>query len=197
MKRNNPLSEEELQMLLELSEPTNETNSTISYQINFSDERLVTLFGRADNLFIEATFNQYNLRVPISLLHQDTDMLISCVGTPEIFEHALSAPRSWRLDSPENLVLRHLDGTLLPFEIINISTSGLLIQDHQTMLKLGEHFDAVLSGMDVAIPLIGVVIRKKKGKNKNQEWAIHLTLDANTHATLQEYIYQQHQKKYP
>ena len=49
----------------------------------------------------------------------------------------------------------------------------------------------------IYIPLTGVIVRSKKRKNKSLEWAIRLTLDSNVHEKLQEYIYQQHQVKYP
>ena len=64
-------------------------------------------------------------------------------------------------------------------------------------LNLGERFDGILSGFGIYIPLTGVIVRSKKRKNKSQEWAIRLTLDSNVHEKLQEYIYQQHQDKYP
>ena len=125
------------------------------------------------------------------------DVITPRLGIPEIYEHATAGQRLWRLDNPTDLELLNSNGETLPFEIINISVSGLLIRDHMLTLNLGERFDGILSGFGISIPLTGVIIRSKKRKNKSQEWAIQLTLDSTVHEKLQEYIYQQHQDKYP
>lgn len=197
MKRNNYLSEQELEMLLHLPESVNENHPADNYPIELNNAYLLALLNRADNMFIEASFNQHHLRFPLYLSRDTPDVMTPHLGVPEIYEHADSGQRLWRLEQPDDLVLQNSEGDPLPFEIINISTSGLLIRDHSMTLNLGEHFDGVLSGFGIAIPLTGIIVRSKKQKNKSQEWAIHLTLDASAHELLQEYIYQQHQDMYP
>lgn len=159
--------------------------------------QLIALLNKANSLFIEANFEQHNLRFPLYLAHDMPDVITPRLGIPEIYEHATAGQRLWRLDNPADLELLNNNGEKLPFEIINISVSGLLIRDHMLTLNLGERFNGILSGFGIAIPLTGVIVRSKKRKNKSQEWAIRLTLDSNVHEKLQEYIYRQHQDKYP
>jgi hypothetical protein len=167
------------------------------YQIELNNSQLIALLNKANSLFIEANFEQHNLRFPLYLAHDMPDVISPRLGIPEIYEHATAGQRLWRLDNPTDLELLNSNGETLPFEIINISVSGLLIRDHMLTLNLGERFDGILSGFGIYIPLTGVIVRSKKRKNKSQEWAIRLTLDSNVHEKLQEYIYQQHQVKYP
>ena len=197
MKINNHLSDQELDMLLNFPEPVIEYHPDDDHQINLNNALVMDLLNRADSLFIEANFEQHNLRFPLYLSHDIPDVTTPHLGIPEIYEHAISGQRLWRLDNPTDLALQSNKGEPLSFEIINISVSGLLIRDHMTTLNLGERFDRMLSGFGILIPLTGIVVRSKKQKNEFQEWAIQLTLDSNTHGILQEYIYRQHQDKYP
>ena len=197
MKKNNHLSDQELDMLLNFPDPENENLPNDEYQINLNNNLVIPLLKRADNLFIEANFEQHSLRFPLYLSHDLPDEITPHFGIPEIYEHAIAGQRLWRLDNPTDLTLQNHKGETLPFEIINISVSGLLIRDQTMRLTLGEHFDGILSGFGIAIPLTGIIVRSIKRRNKSQEWAIQLTLDSDVHEKLQEYIYQQHQDKYP
>ena len=197
MKRNNHLSDQELDMLLNFPEPVNTNLPDDDYQIELNNSQLIALLNKANSLFIEANFEQHNLRFPLYLAHDMPDVISPRLGIPEIYEHATAGQRLWRLDNPTDLELLNSNGETLPFEIINISVSGLLIRDHMLTLNLGERFDGILSGFGIYIPLTGVIVRSKKRKNKSQEWAIRLTLDSHVHEKLQEYIYRQHQDKYP
>jgi hypothetical protein len=128
------------------------------YQIELNNSQLIALLNKANSLFIEANFVQHNLRFPLYLAHDMPDVISPRLGIPEIYEHATAGQRLWRLDNPTDLELLNSNGETLPFEIINISVSGLLIRDHMLTLNLGERFDGILSGFGIYIPLTGILI---------------------------------------
>jgi hypothetical protein len=196
MKKNNYLSDEELEMLFSLSSPEADHSTNPSSESNRPNEKLVALLNKANALHVEANFGHHHLRFPIQIFQEDNGFNIPELGIPEIYEYVASNERSWRLEQPDDLALLDKNANPLPSEIINISTSGLLIRDHLTNLNLGAHFDSILSGPRISLPLAGTIIRNKLQKNKSQEWGIRLKLDAFAYETLQTYIYQQHQAKY-
>jgi len=196
MKSNNYLSDEELDMLFNLSELPNDRLTDRSTDQNDAKQKLIALLDKAKCLHVEANFGPHHLRFPIQIFNDDFGFHIPDLGIPEIYEYVASSERPWRLDKPTKLKLLTHDLTLLPCEIINISTSGLLIKGDLDSLNLGTKFSGILSGPDISLNLSGTVIRNKLQKNAFQEWAIRLTLDAFAHETLQNYIYQQHQAKY-
>lgn len=196
MKNNNYLSDEELEMLLGLSEQQDNCSTDPSHESGHSNQKLISLLNRAKRLYIEANFGPHHLRFPIQIFKDNFGFHIPELGIPEIYECVASSERSWRLERPKNLSLLGNDLTPLPYDIINISTSGLLIREHLGHLNLGTRFSGVLSGPYISLPLSGTIIRNKLQKNTYQEWAVRLTLDAFAHETLQNYIYQQHQAKY-
>lgn len=192
MKKNNILTNEELDMLLCISDTSLHDQSDNFNYLQIANERLLPLLNKANSLFVEANFKNHHLRFPLNIQTSDAGCIVPQLGTPDIYEHANPGRRPWRLDHPIDLELLNESGKRLPFEIINISASGLLIRGHSSALTLGEQFTGILSSASYSIHLYGVVIRNKKRKNAMQEWAIRLTLDANNHELLQEYIYQQH-----
>lgn len=196
MKTNNHLSDEELEMLLSLSEQTNDHHPEFLHTQDEAKQKLISLLDKAKSLHVEANFGPHHLRFPIQIFTDDFGFHIPDLGIPEIYEYVASSERSWRLDKPTNLKLLANDLTTLSCEIINISTSGLLLKGDLGNLNLGTKFKGILSGPDISLNLSGTIIRNKLQKNASQEWAIRLTLDAFAHETLQNYIYQQHQAKY-
>lgn len=196
MKSNNHLSDEELEMLFSLSEQPNDGLADLSHTQDDANQKLISLLDKAKCLHVEANFGPHHLRFPIQIFKDDFGFHIPDLGIPEIYEYVASSERSWRLNKPTNLKLLANDLTALPCDIINISTSGLLIHGSLGNLNLGTKFKGVLSGPDISLNLSGTIIRNKLQKNRSQEWAIRLTLDAFAHETLQNYIYQQHQAKY-
>lgn len=183
-------------MLLSLSETTDEQSISAFHTQDDAQEKLISLLGKAKCLHVEANFGPHHLRFPIQIFKDDFGFHIPDLGIPEIYEYVASSERSWRLDKPTNLALLTSDQNKLPCEIINISTSGLLIKGDLGSLNLGTKFNGILVGPNISLNLSGTIIRNKLQKNIVQEWAIRLTLDAWAHETLQNYIYQQHQAKY-
>jgi len=196
MKKNNYLSDEELEMLFSLSASTENHSTDHSSESDQPNEKLVSLLNKANALYVEANFGHHHLRFPIQIFKEDVGFHIPELGIPEIYEYVASNTRSWRLERPKDLALLDQNANPLPCDIINISTSGLLIRDHLTKLNLGAHFNGLLAGPQITLPLTGTIIRHKLQKNTSQEYGIRLALNAFEYETLQTYIYQQHQIKY-
>lgn len=195
MENNNILSDDELEMLKSLFNSKKYSSIEAVHGLILHDLKLLSLLHKASNLSLEATIKHHHIRFAVDIINdEEQEFVIPRLSVPEIYEK-IPDRQLWRLDHPENLSLLNKDGEPLSFDIQNISSNGLLIQESKKTLELGAPFIGVLSGSHVQIALKGVVVRNKIKKNRWQEWAVRLTLPPDARSTLQKYIFQQHQKK--
>ena len=197
MENNNILSDDELEMLQSLFNSKKYSSIEAVHGLILHDLKLLSLLHKASNLSLEATIKHHHIRFAVDIINDEEQGFVTPrLSVPEIYEEKIPDQRLWRLDHPENLILLNKDGEPLSFDIKNISSNGLLIQESKKTLELGAPFIGILSGSHVQIDLKGVVVRNKIKKNRWQEWAVRLTLPPDACSTLQKYIFQQHQKKY-
>lgn len=189
------LSDEEIEMLQNLTLSRGSICNNSTHDLTLHDPKLLDLLHKASHICIEATIKHHHIRFAVQLRDDEPGFITPYLIAPEIHEYNTPTLRSWRLDHPQALRLLDQDGKPLPFDIQNISTSGLLIQESQKTLTLGAPFRGVLSDSHVKIKLEGVVVRNKTTENNWQEWAIRLILSSESQKALQHYIYQQHQMK--
>ncbi len=199
------LSTEELAMLLEgnadISPPRGHDEGARSaaqpqYMELISSlalQELLPLLGQADHLVLNAEYKQRRFAFSLSFVEDSAGNLLPKLSPPVIQELGDARPREWRMAHPQDALLFDGSGEPLPWQINNLSASGLLLDGVEGMPEPGSLFQAFLRCKgDWKIRLRGQVIRKFVNADGGHSCAIQLHLKRQAQQRLQHYLYHKH-----
>lgn len=154
---------------------------------------LLPLLGQADHLVLHAEYKQRRFAFSLSFIEDSAGNLLPRLNPPIIQELGEEPPREWRMPHPQDARLFDGSGEPLPWQISNLSASGLLLDGVEEMPEPGTPFQALLRCEgDWKIRLRGQVIRKFSHADGSQTCAIQLRLKRQAQQRLQHYLYHKH-----
>lgn len=154
---------------------------------------LLPLLGQADHLVLNAEYKQRRLAFSLSFIQDGAGNLLPRLNPPVIQELGDARPREWRMSHPQDALLFDGSGEPLPWQISNLSASGLLLDGAPEMPEPGTPFQALLRCQGGwKIRLRGQVIRKFVNADGSHSCAIQLRLRRHAQQRLQHYLYHKH-----
>lgn len=156
-------------------------------------QELLPLLGQAEHLVLNAEYKQRRFAFSLSFIEDSAGNLLPRLSPPLIQEVGDSQPREWRMPHPEDAWLLDGSGEPLPWQISNLSASGLLLDGQEEMPEPGTPFRALLRCQgDWKIRLRGQVIRRFVNAEGGHSCAIQLRLKRQAQQRLQHYLYHKH-----
>jgi len=189
------LNSEEMEFLSELmlEKPLEQGSQSLGFEVVADQQGFLKQLGTANTLQVVARYGQHHFVFPLEITQNDLGLPHLSFATPDIYE-AGQQLRYWRAPA-SGIVLVSPQGERLPFEIIDLSVSGLSLglteQQQHVPLQLDQHSLLMPDGSTIA--LAGQINRFVD----RQTVAYELDQREMEAALLRHYLFQIHRDQHP
>ncbi|MCE2572439.1 PilZ domain-containing protein [Motilimonas eburnea] len=189
------LNPEEMDFLAELmsEKPPSNPPQSLDFEVVADQSGFLTQLGTANTLQVVARFGAHHFVFPLEISVNDLGVPYLRFATPEIYE-AGQQLRYWRAEA-QSVTLLSPQGEALPFEVIDLSVSGLSLSitkpDQHVPLQLEQHSLLLPDGTEIAL----------KGKISrfvdSHTVAYQLEQGGMESGALRDYLFQIHRDQHP
>ncbi len=189
------LNPEEMDFLTDLMSEKSpcQKKPSLGFEVVADQSGFLTQLGTANTLQVVARFGSHHFVFPLEINLNDVGLPYLRFATPEIYE-AGQQLRYWRAEA-QGLSLLSPRGEVLPFEVVDLSASGLSLSitepDQHVPLQLEHHSLLLPDGVEVA--LAGKISRFVDSNTV----AYELDQNAIESALLRDYLFQIHRDQHP